>query len=421
MPIFLRRLLPALLSYAASGGSLITANIAQLLTFAILARALGAEEFGYYIFILAITSVGTHICGLGSAECLVRRVAKDRSIYNIMLGHNLSLIVASGAILIAIGMTILPFLLSVSDHHLVNSFSIFLLLLTNIVLVRLILLVEQIYIAHSDFKNANKAVIGFALARTAITLIAYFIFDMSTLAEWAIWQFAAHIIVVVIYFYNILPLGSPVFRIIGSEIKQGLYFSSQFVFLSLKQNADLLIISFIMPATMVGTYGIVRRLTDSSRLALEALNRLAYPRLVQQSLSGLNRAFNLSKKLLFINIIIAVLAALVMYIFTPILPIIFGTDYHDLVHYMRILCWLIIPMAFWAPPLELLGALGKHKTRSIIFNSVNITAIGLLAFGSWFNAPYGTFAAMYLIEILFIGAAWLGIYVFIKDHKKHAT
>ena len=240
MNSFIRRIFPALLSYAASGGSLIAANLAQLLTFAILARALGADEFGYYIIILAITAVGTHICGLGATECLVRRVAKDRSIYSIMLGHNLSLITASGAALIAVGMAVLPFFLTISDNYLINSVSIFLLLVTNIVLVRLILLAEQIFIAHSDFKRANQAVLGFAFARTATALIAYFIFDMSTLPEWAIWQFGAHVIILIVYFKNVLKLGKPTFRILGSEIKQGLYFSSQFVFISLKQNADLI-------------------------------------------------------------------------------------------------------------------------------------------------------------------------------------
>lgn len=421
MKSFIRRILPALLSYAASGGSLIAANLAQLVTFAILARALGADEFGYYIIILAITAVGTHICGLGGTECLVRRVAKDRSIYNIMLGHNLSLIAASGAALIALGMAILPFLLTVSDNYLINSMSIFLLLVTNIVLVRLILLAEQIYIAHNDFKSANKAVLGFAFARTATALIAYFIFDMSTLPEWAIWQFGAHIIILVIYYHNVLKLGKPVFRILSSEIKQGLYFSSQFVFISLKQNADLLIISLIMPTTVVGTYGIVRRLVDSSRLSLEALNRLTYPKLVHKSLSGMSAVLSLSKKLLIINICIAVVTAIGMFICAPYLPLLFGTDYQGLVGFTRILCWLIVLMALWAPPLELLGAIGKHKARSIIFNTVNIAAIGLLALGSWINAPYGTFAAMYLIDVALICAAWFGIYIVLKDNHSRTS
>ena len=70
----IRRYIPSLLSYMASSGSLIMASAAQLVTFAILARFLGAAEFGMFITIMAITSIAVHVCGVGGAECLLRRV-----------------------------------------------------------------------------------------------------------------------------------------------------------------------------------------------------------------------------------------------------------------------------------------------------------------------------------------------------------
>ena len=49
------------LSYLGSGGSLITSSIAQLVTFAILARNLGANEFALYV------TLWTAMSGTGAA------------------------------------------------------------------------------------------------------------------------------------------------------------------------------------------------------------------------------------------------------------------------------------------------------------------------------------------------------------------
>src|SRR5437868_13087856 len=85
------RLMPMGLSYFASGGSLVMASAAQLITFAILARSLGVEQFGLFAAISAVTTVAVNICGLGATESMVRRVARDHRMYPVMLGHNLIL------------------------------------------------------------------------------------------------------------------------------------------------------------------------------------------------------------------------------------------------------------------------------------------------------------------------------------------
>lgn len=104
-----RSLLPMVMSYAASGGSLIVSSAAQLATFAILARFLGVHEFSLFVAVTAISSIAVHLCGLGATECLVRRVARDHDMYPDMLGHNMILIAISGIALVVIGSIILPF------------------------------------------------------------------------------------------------------------------------------------------------------------------------------------------------------------------------------------------------------------------------------------------------------------------------
>ncbi|MFK4824384.1 oligosaccharide flippase family protein [Paenochrobactrum sp. BZR 588] len=395
-----------LLSYAASSGSLLAANIAQLMTFAILARSLGSEQFGLLVTILAITAIATHICGLGSTESLVRRVAQNKQVYTVLFGHCLSLIALTGAALVLLGMSVLPLWIELTTQGNFSEFSILLLLITNIVLVRLILLVEQIYIAHGQYQSANLSVVGFAFARMFTAAVACLVFTTQDLFTWAVWQFACHVIVMIFYYYFIWRLGKPVYRIIRHEIRLGLLFASQFVFKTARQNVDLLMLSTLMPAGFVGSYAIVRRIIDSSTMGIEAMNRLAYPRLAAASTKGIQNAYAMTKKLQMAALGIGFFTSLSIFIFAPILPFLFGSDYDTLVQYSRILCWTNVFFALWAVPIETLGAAGRHGYRSAILNSANIFGGALLALATWAYPPQGTFAAFYVIDLALAIASW---------------
>src|ERR1700712_2875429 len=91
---------PMIVSYLLSSGSLATASLAQLATFAILARALGPAEVGLFVQISAVTAIAVQICGLGASDCLLRRVSREPESYPGLLGHNLVLIGLTGIVLV---------------------------------------------------------------------------------------------------------------------------------------------------------------------------------------------------------------------------------------------------------------------------------------------------------------------------------
>ena len=152
----IKRLLPMGLSYLASGGSLLISAAAQLITFAILARTMGTSQFAVYVTISAFTNVGTQICGLGSQESMVRRVARELSFYPVMFGHVMLLTLGTGVLLVLAGIFALPFMISLPPSEMPSLMAIGLLLITNILLVKLIGVATAAYIAHSNFAVANS-------------------------------------------------------------------------------------------------------------------------------------------------------------------------------------------------------------------------------------------------------------------------
>ena len=161
------------LAYMASGGALLMSSAAQLLTFALLARHLGVEQFALYASITAVTNLGVQICGIGSQESLIRRVAQDRGMFPVMLGHSYLLSAATGVVLTLIGMVTIPVFFPTSETLLHTLITTFLILFTNLVLLKVISLSTQSFIAHSDFASANKLEVMFAIARTIAAVVAW--------------------------------------------------------------------------------------------------------------------------------------------------------------------------------------------------------------------------------------------------------
>ncbi len=402
----MRRLIPVLSAYLASSGSLAAASAAQLVTFAMLARSLGPIEFGLFVQFTAITSIAIQLCGLGASDCLVRRVSRDAGSYREMLGHNLLLTVGSGSFLVVLGLAVLPFWLAVSPDPLVNGSAIALLLVTNIVVVRGILLAESIFLGHTRFADANRAVVGYAVARTAIAAVACYGLGTTTLAQWALWQFLGNAVVLLVYVWWLRGLGRPRFVIVTEEVRLGILFASQFAARALRQNADLFVLGLVAPIAVVGSYGVARRILDSSYLAIDAMNRLIYATFARTSMTGLHEAMPSARRAVVAAFALGCVTAAILFLAAPYLPLIFGREYESLTYFVRALSGVIILVAIWSVAIDLLGASGHQGARAAVINGISLLGAGLVAWATWIAPPQGTILAFYAIEGCTVVAAW---------------
>lgn len=417
-PLNFGTLLPMVMSYAASGGSLIIGSAAQLVTFAILARWLGVDQFSLLVAITAIANIAVHLCGLGAMECLVRRVARDAALYPVLLGHNIILTAASGVVIVLIGVAILPWFITLSADPLINIATITVFLVTNVVLVRVIVLTEQIFIAHSDFAAANKTVVSFALARTATAVLACIVLGVSTMAGWAIWQFVCHVLVLLACIRALKRLGGPQYQIVREELPLGIYFSVPFILRAVRQNADLLVLSLVTTAEIVSSYGVARRILESSYLSVEALNRLIYPGSAKMMEAGLHHAQERVLRVLGVASLIGIAAAIAVFVLSPLLPYLFGEEYVSLVSFVRILCWVVIPVAIWSVAMEALGASGYQAARATVMGLSSLLGAALVAWATWYAPPEGAFVSFYIIEIAMVIAGWTVFFKLLKRDRE---
>lgn len=402
----LRRLFSMLATYGASSGSLVLANLAQLATFAILARSFGAEEFGHYVSVIAVTSIAVHLCGLGASECLVRRVAQDRASYPDILGHNIVLTLGSGAVLILLGTAVMPLFMPLAPDPWTSTATAFLLVTTNVLLVRVVMLAESVYLGHSMFPAANASVVGFAVVRLLAAGLACLAFGVDDVVDWAVWQFAAHVLVILVYAVFVLRLGRPRLTVVREEVRLGVLFATPFIFRAVRQNVDIMVLGVVAGAEVVASYGVARRIVDSSYMAIDALNRLVYPTLAVASRDGIHRAQELAVRILGAALLLGFCSGLVIFLLAPWLPVLFGAEYVSLSAFCRIMAWSVVLVAAWSVAIDLLGAAGEHGRRALVLNLNNGVGALLMGAAAWLWPPEGVFVAIYAIEFAILVLSW---------------
>lgn len=402
----LARFIPMIASYMGSSGALLASSMAQLLTFAILARFLGVEQFGLYAIITAITNLGVQLCGIGAQESLIRRVAQNPASYPAMIGHAIVLSAVSGTVLFIVGMVILPLAVPASQDLATTLVTSALILFTNIILLKTISLSTQSFIAHSQFGTANRIDVVFAVARTTAAVLGCMVFGVSSVVQWAWWHFGAHFCVAILAMWRARQLGMPRLTLVFDEIRIGFLFSTQFLFKAIRGNADLLVLGTVASAEIVGSYSVARRILESSYLSVEALNRLIYPGSAARAANGIHNAWERTRKVAAATAVIATASAVAIFSLAPVLPWLFGSEYVSLVWLTRALCWIVIPMGIYSAALEALGAAGLQGTRAAIWNSGNLLGSALVALATYGFAITGTIASYYTVELCILVAAW---------------
>nr|WP_150132741.1 lipopolysaccharide biosynthesis protein [Neorhizobium sp. SOG26] len=401
-----RRLIGPVSSYLGSSSALLASSLAVLFTFALLARHLGHEQFALNATITALTNLGVQICGLGSQEALVRRVAQDRSCYPRLLGHVHILNLTTGAALFVIGMILIPWMFPISADLGVTLLATALILFTNIILLKIVWLATNSYIAHGRFAVANRIEFIFAGLRMAAAAVACLVVNITTVAEWAIWNFAAHAVAAVLSLAAIRRLGRPRFGLLREELSIGVMFASQFFFKAGRNNADILVLSAVAGSELVGSYSIARRLTEASYMSVDALNRILYPGYAAAALNGVSRVCAHAKRMLSVTGGIAITAAFFVWAISSFLPLLFGAEYISLPLLAQLMCWTVVPIAVAAAAFEALGAAGLQRIRARIVNLSNLIGTALVAAAAFLIGLSGMIVVTYLLEIIIAVLAW---------------
>src|SRR5690606_27285305 len=104
------------------------------------------------------------------------------------------------------------------------------------------------------------------------------------------------------------------------EFRLGIHFTTPWFFYSVWQNADLFVLSLVVPHQVVGVYSAARKLMSGSQIAVTSLNRVLYPRLSVAGREGVQGTLDLIRRYLVYIMGFAVIASVVVFVAAPIVP-----------------------------------------------------------------------------------------------------
>lgn len=401
----IRLQLPLVITYLGASFSLVVGSVMQLVSMAILARALGVVQFGQYLGMMAVSTFALQFLGLGASESLVRRVAREKGIYPVALGHNLILTVLSAAVICPLLIAILPMWANTSPESQLDLTTVVVFAISNTVVMHLVLLVEKIFIAHGQFARANLVSIAFAVIRLAATIVACYVFSITSLKHWIEWQAASYLVVLAGCLVALHPLGWPKWRLMKEEVSQGFFYSISCGVTRLRQSIDVLVLALVAGPAVVGAFGLARRIIETSALTQVAVFRIAYPPLARAMENGISNGLYLAFKLLIVVTGIALMTTIGLYIIAPLCPLLFGSEYQVVVPYLYELAWVLVLYAISSTASDVLGASTQHGLRAALYCS---TVLGTVVVGSltYLYSTAGTIIGIYVTEIAIACGFW---------------
>jgi O-antigen/teichoic acid export membrane protein len=396
-------LAPILRQYVASGGTLLFSTVCQFTWFIILARAFGVSQFGTLMVILAITALAASLCGVGCNDSMLRRTARRREDYRAMLGHGLIMIGSTGLALSLVSTVVLAALVGAS----VGLAALALFSLTSIVLHTFVSFAEQAYIGRGDFLVANAVNAGFSLLRAASAVVACVLCGAATLDEWALWTTGAHVVAAVAVAWLLRGLGAPLWRVDRGELVLGFHFCTPNIVDALRANVDRIALGTVLPPAVVGSYAAASRTVTVSQIVVNSLNRIMYPRFSQRKAAGFAGVLHLAAVYVVALVALSGATAYALYLVAPLLPMLLGDSYRSVIFDLRVLCWLLVPLAVQTVPYDLFAAFDRHGLRAWVYNSVSLIGAAATALAIYSLHLTGAFVAIYAVQIALSTALWL--------------
>ncbi len=413
----LTKRLPAIRLYMSSTSLLMAGLVAQSIGFIILARWLGSEQFGHLAMVTAATNLGASWCGLGSGEAMRRRVGREPSLYPDMLGHCLIVLMISGAALTAVMSATIGFSVRIVSDPAENYITVTLLVSSNVVLYTGVTLAEQILLTHSQFTRANLLISGLGMARAIAAIVACLGFGIESLSAWAWWNLATLAAGSLASACLLFRYGAPRWRLLRGEIPFGVTLSISNSIAALRQNVDLLALSATAPPQVVGAYGVARRVLGIAMVTGASLDRLVYTKFAIAGKSGPAATLALAQRYAPYAIGLTGLTSAAIFVLAPVLPVLFGNGFGDMVWIVRALCWTLILTAVQFIAFDAINAADRHRIRLIVGTVVSVAGAVLIVGFSLAFGTTGTFIAVYVAEISTAVALWMTLKV-LSDRQR---
>lgn len=357
--------------------------------FVIVARVLGAEQYGAFIGATALVAIVSPFASLGAGNLIVKNVSRNRDLFSDYWGNALFMILVSGLVLI-------PLLLLIKPIFLPNTISLNLLFLvgvTDLIFLRILDVAAQAFQSVDWLSRTAQLNLLPYLTRTGAAIAMIQLVPNPAALDWAIFSIAstvvATLIAVLLVHWN---LGYPKLALwrIKPEVTEGFYFSVSISAQTVYNDIDKTMLARLSSLESTGIYAAAYRLIDVAFVPVRSILSAAYAKFFQQGASGISGSLNLAKRLTPIAAVYGFTAGIGLFLIAPVVPYVLGDEYALAVEALRWLSPILFLKAmhyFAADTLTGAGYQGRRSGIQVIIAIFNVLVnLWLIPLYSWKGA-----------------------------------
>lgn len=393
----------------------------QVAYFVLLAKFLGAKEYGLLSTILAAATIIAPFSSMGGGNILISKVAESPKNFAEYWGYTLTITLLFGSILSIVLLVVIS-----ETNMIIAPFALILsICVSELVAFRICDVSAQAAQAVGRFKLMSCLHIIPQIFRLAV-LIIFLVFSNSRKVDsWAIFLLFSSIVSSIICYWIVhIKVGPPklsTMRFWGT-VTSGFSFSLSLSAQTVYNDADKIILAREVSYSAVGSYNLAYRIIDIAFMPVKSLMMQNYARFFQKDAKGAAKYSNQARligEVLPKSFTIAFLVSIILFLVSPITVITFGEDFFDALIYIRLLVVILMIRSVHYVIADAVTGSGFQNFRAVaqIFAAViNILSNLLLvpAFG-----VHGAIFSSVFTEVLFLITIWL-IWVFIRrsDEKR---
>nr|WP_279327022.1 oligosaccharide flippase family protein [Deinococcus koreensis] len=373
-----------------AGGQALRAGV-QFLYFALIARALGSEQYGAFIAVTALIGILAPFASWGSGNLLIKHVARTPALFPTYWGSALLVTGLSSLLLTALVLGAAQFALPVG----LPALLIVLIAVSDLGFARLLDLSGQAFQAYDLLSRTSALQLLLAVLR----LVAAAALGLSGLPpsalSWAGLYLAASALSAGIGLWWVRrelgwgPLQvSPVLR----EFREGGAFALSLSAQSIYNDVDKTMLARLVSTEAAGVYAAGYRVIDAMFTPVRSLIYAAYARFFRVGQEGIARALAFALRLIPRALGFGILAAGAVVVAAPAIPLVFGEDFRP-----------SVAVAQWLAPLLILRPLHYFFSDTLTSSGYQ-TERSALQFGV---AGLNVLSNLYLIPRFGVqGAVW---------------
>jgi O-antigen/teichoic acid export membrane protein len=310
--------------------------ILQAVYFVVVARLLGVIGYGIFVGAFAFVSLVGRYSALGTGPVFVRYVSVDKSKFAVYWGNML--------VLTAIGGTLLTVILHFAGVRFLNPASAAIVLmaaLANCFGMQIMACTAQIFQAMGQMRISAGLNLLTSLLRTLAAATMWLTMHHATARQWIIVSTAVSVIGAAAAIGTIMiRFQGPSFslQLLRTRLVEGFEFAFASSTTSAYNDLDKAMLSHYGLNAANGIYTLAYRAVDIATMPIVSLRDAAMPRIFRKGAESLGEAAGFAHRLWKRSFPLALATAAAMFIFAPLVPVIAGRGFVEVVSALRWLC-----------------------------------------------------------------------------------